>query len=122
MFKDKFKVLFSLISDYIKGEDMSKSKFKVLTFMERLEENAKGAMSEYKRVSIAKKRYLMKNKDTIVESFELGYPPKMIAEVATVELLKTNVLKSYTINTKDGKDIVKETMFMAKEIKDFCQD
>lgn len=91
------------------------------TFFEKLNELAKESFDDLKRIKIAKKRYLDNKKDDILQAAKDGYTYPMIAQATTAELLETDVPKSFTRTTKEGKEIVVETKITFAEIKEICE-
>ncbi len=97
-------------------------KSKEIGFLQKLEEYAEATLPDVQKVRIAKIKFLKNNKEEIIQASEAGYGFAMIAEVATMELLKTNVPKYYPFTAKEGELIQRETKFSATEIKIFCGD
>ena len=100
---------------------MARKTTKTTSFLGKLEEYSNIVLTEYQRVSIAKKKYLIDNQNDILRAQKEGYTYKIIAEVATQELLKTNIVKSTVITTKDGEEKEKETLITPAEVKAFLE-
>ncbi len=92
------------------------------TFSGKLEALAVQELNESSRVNIAKKSYLMKKKDDILQAIEEGYNYILIAEVATEELLETGIPKSITVTTKEGAEVSREVKFIHDDIRKFIEE
>ena len=44
----------------------------------------------------------------------------IIAEVATIELLKTSVPKEFIVTNKEGEQVTPETKYRELKVKEFC--
>ncbi len=91
------------------------------TFLETMTEHANSFLTDHQKMNIAKKKYLINNRDDILLVREVGYSFSIIAEVATLELLKTDVPKSFMAKNKEGEEEERETKFGIGEIKRFCE-
>ena len=100
---------------------MARKTTKILTFSDALMAHADNVLRDNQKVAIAKKKYLIKNRDDILLAREEGYPYPVIADVATMELLKTDVPKSIMVKNKEGEEITRETKFSPGEIKNLCE-
>lgn len=99
---------------------MSRKPIKKLTFLDKLSIYAKEVTSEHQQVLIVKKQYLQNHRNEILEAYSIGYSFGLIAEIATRELLDTNVIKEYKIINKEGNEVIIITKFTVGEIKSFC--
>ena len=86
-----------------------------------LEKHAETALTDLQRVRIAKNKYLMANREEILQAVAEDYPHPFIAEAATIELLKTGVPTEFSFTNKDGEEIVQETRFVGSEIRSYCE-
>jgi hypothetical protein len=86
-----------------------------------LEKHAETAMTELQRVVIVKKKYLMVNKEEILQAVAEGYTYPIIAEAATIELLKTDAPKEFTVTNKEGEKLTHETKYIGPEVRQFCE-
>ncbi len=100
---------------------MARKTTKIVTFMDVLTEHANNVLGDQMKVTIAKNKYLMSNRDEILLAREEGYMFPIIAEVATLELLKTDVPKNFTVKRKEGEEVMVETKFSPAEIRKFCE-
>ena len=92
------------------------------SFLKNFEEHVKDKLTISHKVNLAKNRYLINNRDDIIQAIELGYGYASIAEFATVELLKTGIPKNYFYISKDGKEIEKETKIAGAEVQKFYEN
>jgi hypothetical protein len=86
-----------------------------------LEKHSETALPDIQRVRIAKKKYLMANKEEILQAVEEGYNYPIIAEAATIELLKTSAPKEFVVTNKEGEEVTLVTKYGAPEVKEFCE-
>jgi hypothetical protein len=86
-----------------------------------LEKHFEAALTDMERVRIAKKRYLMANKEELLQAVAEGYRYLIIAEAATIELLKTGVPKEFVVTNKEGEEVTLETKYGGQEVKEFCE-
>ena len=100
---------------------MARKTTKIVTFLEALTEHGNNILTDQQKVNIAKKKYLIENRDDILLAREVGYSVSIIAEVATLELLKTDVPKNYMVKNKEGDEVMKETKFYLSEITKLCE-
>ena len=91
------------------------------TFLEQLEKHAENELTETKRIAIAKKKFLLDNKEDILTAKTCGYSYALIAEAATVTLLGIGIPTNFNSISKDGTETIKETKFNPGEIKKFCE-
>ncbi|PKG95072.1 hypothetical protein [Paraglaciecola sp. MB-3u-78] len=86
-----------------------------------LEKHSETALNDAQRVRIAKKKYLMANKEEILQAVAEGYNYPIIAEAATIELLKTGVTKEFVVTNKEGEEVSRETKYRGPEVREFCE-
>ena len=89
--------------------------------MQILEKLGKERFPDLRNINIAKKRYLIENKDEILKALEMGYGYPIIAEAATEDLLKTGIQKTFSFTNKEGIEETRETKFGPGEIKNFIE-
>ncbi len=88
---------------------------------DKLVESAKEKVDDRRQVLLAKKMYLVKNKESIKQAKEAGYTYTMIAMAATAELLEMDIPKSFVIKRKDGEEVTIETGIGPGEIRKICE-
>lgn len=86
-----------------------------------IETHADLILTDKQKVDIAKKKYLIVNKEEILQAVAEGYVGGLIAGVATEELLKTGVPRTFNITNKEGEEELRETQFWSGDIKKFCE-
>ncbi len=100
---------------------MAKRISKIVTFSDRMDAYAKEVLSDAQKVLVKKKKYLLKNKVEILKAQEIGYTYVQIAEVATIDLLESDIVKQFTWKNKDGIEMDGETKIYPVEIKELCE-
>ncbi|SFV57155.1 hypothetical protein MNB_SV-13-1501 [hydrothermal vent metagenome] len=93
----------------------------MITFTKRMKEYSKEYLTESQRVRIAANQYVSSRQEDLIQAKMDGYTYSQIAEVATIEFLETNVVKTYKVTDKEGKEKEVETVITAKLIKNFCE-
>lgn len=93
----------------------------MLTFSKRMKEYSKEYLEDGQRVRIAINQYLSSREEDLIQAQIDGYTYAQIAKVATIELLETNVVKTYKVKDKEGKEREVETVITANLIKNFCE-
>jgi len=94
----------------------------IKSFGEKLHIYIEESLSDTQKVNIAKKSYLLQNKEEIILAIRKGYHPKDIAEYATFELLKLNLPKTFLYQNKEGESIEGITKITAMDVKRICED
>jgi hypothetical protein len=74
-----------------------------------------------KKIKIAKRKFLREQKEVIQNCISDGYQLKEITQVLTIELLKTKIVKSYTLTNKKGAQVIRKTEYKIKEIKEYLE-
>ena len=98
---------------------MAQKRNETQTLSDALASQAGDLLTDLQKMRIEKNKYLLENESDILTAIKVGYPYNVIAEVATVELLKRGVPSSFTFKNKEGGEKVKETKFSAADIKNF---
>ncbi len=88
---------------------------------DKLVESAKEKVDDRRQVLLAKKMYLVKNKESIKQAKEAGYTYTMIAMAATAELLEMDIPKSFISKKKDGEEVTVEAGIGPAEIRKICE-
>lgn len=91
-------------------------------FMGALKKHAETTLTDGERITVAKKKYLIANREEILQAVSEGYGYATIAKVATQELLETGVPATSTYTDDKGKAITSDTGFHRSGIKNFCED
>lgn len=100
---------------------MAKKHMQVMTFSEKMTKYAKDKLSETTQMTIAKKKFLLSIEADINQVKAEGYTYPMIAEVATMEFLKSGVPKFFTAKDKEGIEVQYETKIWTLDIKNICE-
>lgn len=100
---------------------MSGNEMEMVGLLKAIESHTDAELTELQRVGFAKKKYLIVNKDEIIQAVEIGYKYNVIAAVASAELMKTGVPSSVTTTNKEGVESSRETKFGTREIKSFYE-
>ena len=95
---------------------MARKKISLLSFIDGLESYAEEILMEGQKVNIAKKSYLEKHKEEIINAVKIGYGYGVIAQYATSELLKTDIPSSFTYKNKEGEEITAEPIIYPADI------
>lgn len=101
---------------------MARKSTKTLSFSDKLKKASASVYKDIRFILIAKNEYLMKNRDNILNAYKVGHTFPVIAEVATKELLATDVPKTYSWVNKENEKKEGTTKFTAGEIKKFCEE
>ena len=96
---------------------MARTNFFTASFMGGLELYANEVLTEGQKINVAKKSYLEENREEILNALKKGYSYIVIAQYATMELLKTDVLHSYIFKNKEGEEVTVETKIAPADIK-----
>lgn len=94
----------------------------IMSFLDKLSLYTADSMKDRQKIRIAKDRFLKKNKEDLIDAIKYGYKLRDIVEVANEELLGAELPEKYTISSKEGKDIIKNTKFSGAEIKKFIEN
>ena len=88
-----------------------------ITFSDLMKEYAKDKLPAAKKRGIAKKKYLLDNKEQIRRALSEGYPVSMVAEAATIDFVKSGHPKFYTVTDNNGNESQYETKIRAIDIE-----
>lgn len=100
---------------------MAKRHVQAISFSEKLTQYAKDKLPETTQMAIAKKQYLLNIEADIMQAKAEGYTYPMIAEVATIDFLKSGAPKFFTAKDKDGVEVQYETKIWTLDIKNICE-
>jgi len=93
-----------------------------MTFEDRLKKAAQKELNIVSQVNIAKKSYLMKREEDIKKALEEGYHYILLAQVATDELLESDLPRTFTVTTEEGEEVEREIVFTYDDIKNFIEN
>jgi len=96
---------------------MARRTTKKPTFLEEMKKYAQEQMNEAQKIHVMKQSFLMEKKAEIQKAVEEGYPLRLIAEFATVELLKSGVPGTYKQESKEGEEREIGTKITPMELK-----
>lgn len=100
---------------------MSGNEMTTVGLLKAIESHTDAELTDIQRVGFAKKKYLIVNKEEIIQAVEIGYKYNVIASVASAELMKTGVPATFSKTNKEGAESTNETKFRAGEIKKFYE-
>jgi len=90
-------------------------------FLTEFIEKVSSELSDFQKVVIARKTYLLENKDDIIKAVEMGYHYPMIANFITEQLLKTDIPKVYTIKNEEGEEVEVKTIMPVAHVREFYE-
>lgn len=100
---------------------MTRKKVKEVEFSDRIEKYAKEFIEDTHRVRIAINQYLMLREKDFLQASKEGYTYSQIAKVATLELLESDIPKTFESKDNEGNEIIVETQLRPKDIKNICE-
>ena len=100
--------------NYVKGK-------LVTTFSEEMMNYAKDKLTENQLRVISKNSFLLNKKADFIHAKAQGYTYSMIAEVATIEFLKSGEPRTFSVTNKEGKKVEFETKIRVVDIKNICE-